>query len=179
MTLTMCLLIGIAVNLDNFLIGVSLGLKHRKLKLSSNFLIAAITALSTFAATKISDILSENLLFFSSLAGAVFLIVFGFFCLIRPEDDERVCEKYQLMTLKQTLLLGLVLSINCIPPAFFAGMLNIPPLLMGLSTGLFSFMSMFISNRFGNFFNQKPWVKKLTPFSYILLIIIGVAELFL
>lgn len=179
MSLTICILIGIAVNLDNFLIGVSLGLRQRRLSLPSNLLIAAVTAFFSFAAAALSDILSENLLIFGRFIGALFLIGFGLFCLFKPEDNARVAQKYQLMTLKQTLMLAFVLSVNCIPPAFSAGIFRISPVLMGLCAGIFSFACMYISNRFGNYFIRKPWIQKLTPFSYILLIIIGIIEIFL
>ena len=179
MPLTICLLIGIAVNLDNFLIGVSLGLRQCRLSMSSNLLIAAVTAFFSFAAAALSDILSENLLFFGQLAGSAFLIGFGLFCLFRPDDNDRVAQKYHLMTVKQTFMLAFVLSVNCIPPAFSAGIFRISPVLMGLCAGMFSFACMYISNRFGNYFIQKPWIQKLTPFSYLLLILIGVIEIFL
>lgn len=177
MSVTMCILISIAVNLDNFLIGVNLGLKHQKLTLLSNLIIAGVTAVCSLLATGLSDMISDDLLFFSNLVGAAFLIVFGVFCLLKQEDDEKLMEKYKDLSLKKSFLLGLVLSINCIPPAFSAGIFNIPPLLMGAFSGVFSFLCMFVSNRFGRFFHKFSWIDKLTPISYLLLIAVGLIEI--
>lgn len=172
MYLIMCLLIGIAVNLDNFLIGISLSLKHQKIGIASNLLISAITALSTFIVTGFSNMLSQSTRIFGSVAGATCLIVFGLYYLIKPDEQTH---SYTLISLKQTLILGLMLSVNCIPPAFSAGVFNLPPLLMGLCAGGFSMLSLSVSNRFGAYFNKKPWIKKLSPLSYILLILLGLA----
>ena len=72
----MCLLIGIAVNLDNFLIGLSLGLKHQKISMASNLLISAITAFSAFAVTGFSNMLSQSTRSLALLPGSLCLIVF-------------------------------------------------------------------------------------------------------
>lgn len=111
----MCLLIGIAVNLDNFLIGLSLGLKHQKISMASNLLISAITALSAFAVTGFSNMLSQSTRIFGSVAGSLCLIVFGLYYLIKPDENT---DKYELLSLKQTLILGVILSVNCIPLLF-------------------------------------------------------------
>jgi len=177
MSVLLCILISIAVNLDNFLIGINLGLKNRRLTLVSNILIAAMTALATALATLATWLISEELLAFGNLFGAVFLILFGCFCLLRQEDDQEITEKYKELTLKKSLMLGLVLSVNCIPPAFSAGMLHISPLTMGLCTGLFSFCCMFVSNRFGTKMARSRFICRLTPLSDILLIITGIMEI--
>lgn len=172
----MCLLIGIAVNLDNFLIGLSLGLKHQKISMASNLLISAITALSAFAVTGFSNMLSQSTRIFGSVAGSLCLIVFGLYYLIKPDENT---DKYELLSLKQTLILGVILSVNCIPPSFSAGVFKIPPLLMGLCAGGFSMLSMFISSRFCVCFSKKTWIKKLSPLSYILLILLGLAGFYI
>lgn len=175
MTFVMCLLIGIAVNLDNFLIGISLCLKHRKLRLSANIVISAVTALLSCAVTKFSAVLSLNTRIFGTVAGSAFLIVFGLYCLIKPGEDS---DKYELLSFRQTVFLGFILAINCVPPSFSAGIFKIPPLMMGLSAGCFSMLSMYISSTFGRYFSQKPWIEKLSPISCVLLIILGIAGFF-
>lgn len=175
MTFVMCLLIGIAVNLDNFLIGISLCLKHRKLKFSANIVISAVTALLSCAVTKFSSVLSVHTRIFGTVAGSVFLIAFGLYCLLRPDEDR---QDYELLSFRQTFVLGLILAINCVPPSFSAGIFKIPPPLMGLSAGCFSMLSMYVSSTFGLYFCKKPWVNKLSPISCVLLIILGIAGFF-
>lgn len=177
MSVLLCILISIAVNLDNFLIGVNLGLKHHLLKMSSNIMIALMTALATTVAALITWLISDEFLTVSNVLGAGFLIVFGIFCLIHNDNDDEIAEKYKDLTITKSLLLGLVLSINCIPPAFSAGMLDISPVIIGLCTGFFSFLCMFISNKFGTFFSRLPYIHKVTPVSYGLLIFTGIIEI--
>lgn len=177
MSLLLCFLISIAVNLDNFLIGINLGLKHRRLTLFSNIMIAAMTAITTFAAALITWLISDTFVVLSSAFGAVFLILFGIFCLLQNDNDEALADKYQELTLRKSVLLGLVLSVNCIPPAFSAGMLEISPPTIGIFTGIFSFLCMYLSNRFGTFFRKFKITQKLTPISYGILIITGFIEI--
>ena len=175
MTIVLGLLMGIAVNLDNFLIGISLCLKHQKLTFPSNILISAVTAAAASAVTGFSDMLSHHTRIFGTVAGSLSLIVFGLYCLLKPGEDT---EKYELLSFKQTLFVGLILAVNCIPPAFSAGIFKIPPLFMGLSAGCFSMLSLYISTAFGEYFYQKPWVKWLSPVSYALLVILGIIGFF-
>ena len=179
MSFLLCILIRIAVNLDNFLIGINLGLKKRRLTLTSNIMIAAMTSLATFLASFATWLISDEVLKLSNVFGALFLILFGAFCLIRKESDEEITEKYKELTLKKSILLGLVLSVNSIPPAFSAGMLDISPPAIGACTGFFSILCMSVSNKFGTFFGKYKVIRLLTPISYILLIITGIIEILL
>lgn len=179
MSILLCILISIAVNLDNFLIGINLGLKNRKLSLFNNIIIALMTALTTFTASLVTWLISDIFAAASSAFGAAFLIIFGVYCLCLNDSETEITEKYMELTVAKTVTLGLVLSANCIPPAFSAGMLGISPLIIGLYAGIFSFLCMFLSNHFGSFLGKFKYVTKLTPLSNGLLILTGLIELIL
>lgn len=179
MSIFLCLIISIAVNLDNLLIGISLGLKGRRLSLLSNSIIAGVTFVLTFGGACLTWLISEHLQNAWQTAGALFLICFGLYCLIKKDSEDAMAEKYQSLSIAQSFALGLILGLNCIPPALSAGMLNIHPVFISLFAGIFSFLSMFASNRFSHRFTKLPWIDKASFLSNILLIMTGFIEILL
>lgn len=174
------LLIGIAVNLDNFIIGINLGVRSQKLTLASNTIIALTTGICAFASTYAAMLISGNFLVYTNIIGSIIMVVFGVYCLIKSavKQQEETLPDFSSLAPKDTCVLGFVLAINCIPPSFSAGIMSLSPYYVGFFSALFSFLCMFISNRLGYHLIRYRFIRLLIPGSAILLIFIGVFELF-
>lgn len=181
MSIIFALLIGVAVNLDNFVIGMNLGIRGQKLTIFSNFIIGLTTGICAFGATYAAKLISGNFMVYANFLGALIMILFGYYCLVidsvpkaAPEEDKI---HFDNLSIRETVFLGFMLAINCIPPSFSAGAMNQSPFFIAFFCALFSCASMHISNRLGYKLLQFPFIKVLTPASSILLIILGVIEL--
>lgn len=177
MSIFLAMLIGIAVNLDNFIIGMNLGARGQKLTLTSNLIIGLSTGVCAFAATYAANLISGNFLVYTNVIGALIMIIFGVYCLFKSVHEEETPAEFLDMSLKDTFVLGFVLAVNCIPPSFSAGILKLSPWIVGCFCAFFSYLCMLISNRLGYKLTGYRIFKFLTPFSALLLIIIGGAEL--
>lgn len=179
MSIFLTFLIAVTVNLDNFLIGMNLGIRGQKLTIKSNVIIGLFTGGCALVFTAAARMLTGNFIEYTNFFGAIIMILFGVYCLfsefLKKEDDADL----SIVTLKDTCILGIVLAVNCIPPSFSAGVAGLNPISMSLFSALFSFLSMFLSNRLGERMIQYRFFRFLTPASSILLIVIGIGEFFL
>ncbi|MCR1840030.1 manganese efflux pump MntP family protein [Murimonas intestini] len=179
MSILLALLIGIAVNLDNFIIGMNIGMRHQKLTLFSNFLIGLTTGICAFFSTYAAKLIATSLIDYTNVIGALVMILFAVYCLLDSLREDEKTLQYSAMKLKDTLVLGFILAINCIPPAFSAGILSLSAWYVAAFCALFSFVSMYAGNHLGHSLTNNRFLKFLAPASSILLILIGLGELFL
>ena len=119
MSIFLTFLIAITVNLDNFLIGVHLGIRGQKLSPASNGIICSLTGGFTFLFTAAARMITGDFIRYTNIFGGLIMILFGIYSLIsellcRQEDPQ-----VSLVSVKDTCLLGIMLAVNCIPPAFF------------------------------------------------------------
>lgn len=178
MNILMALLIGLAVNLDNLLIGINLGIRRQRLTLWQNLVIGGATGLCAFGSTFAARLISGNFLVYTNLIGAAIMIFFGVFCLyqgVTAEDDTP--DINTAPRLIDILILGFVLAVNCIPPSFSAGVMQLSPWWIGFFSMLFSCLSIHISVLLGQKFLRCRFFSVLTPLSAVLLILIGTLEL--
>lgn len=121
MNILMALLIGLAVNLDNLLIGINLGIRRQRLTLWQNLLIGSTTGLCAFGSACAARLISGNFLVYTNLIGAAIMIFFGIFCLYQGlTDKEEAPDISAAPRFFDVLVLGFVLAVNCIPPSFGA-----------------------------------------------------------
>lgn len=177
MSILLALLIGLAVNLDNLLIGMNLSLRGQKLKFTQNLIIGSITGICAFGSTLAASLISGNFLVYTNIIGSVIMIVFGFYCLWQCRKPEESTEFSTDPDFKEVLILSGVLAVNCIPPSFSAGVMCLSPFLVGAFSMLFSCLSMGFSNRMGHRLVRFRFFSLLAPASAILLILIGAVEL--
>ncbi|MCI8514288.1 MAG: hypothetical protein HFI93_06610 [Lachnospiraceae bacterium] len=180
MSVLFSFLIGLAVNLDNFLIGMSLGLKRQSLPFSSNFLISLTSGLFAYFPARLTKVIFINYLPAAQTAGAILMILYGLFCLCQA------CREMAFRTQvppaapvsnRQALALGVLLAINCVPPAISAGTFSFSPEATALFCCAFSFLSLWLGNRMGGQFAQKKGIRFLPYFAALLLILIGGIQL--
>lgn len=180
MNILMALFIGLAVNLDNLLIGINLGIRRQRLTLWQNLVIGSTTGLCAFSSTCAARLISGNFLVYTNLVGAAIMIFFGIFCLYQGiTKKEETPDLDAAPRFMDILILGFVLAVNCIPPAFSAGVMQISPWWVGFFSMLFSCLSIHISVLLGQRFLRCRFFSVLTPLSAVLLILIGALELIL
>lgn len=178
MNILMALLIGLAVNLDNLLIGINLGIRHQRLTIWQNLIIGSATGLCAFGSTCAARLISGNFLVYTNLIGAAIMIFFGIFCLYQGITEHG--ETPDINTAPRfldVLILGFVLAVNCIPPSFSAGVMQLSPWWIGFFSMLFSCLSIHVSVLLGQRFLRCKFFSVLTPLSAVLLILIGALEL--
>ncbi len=204
--------IAIAINLDNFFIGLQLGLQHRKMPFYANLTIACMTTAATFLASMTTWLFNEKIITTSGILAALFLIVFGVYNMLCAQNEAAIPDispdistdilnniahkatgngknsvKNPVITtnptnelsIRRALTLGIFLSANCIPPALCSGILAIHPTALSLLSGLFSFLSMWVSYHLSHRLVQLTISKHLCTISNMILIVVGGVELML
>lgn len=204
--------IAIAINLDNLLIGLQLGLQHRKMPFYANLTIACMTATATFLASITTWLFNEKIITTGGILAALFLIVFGFYNMLCVQNEAAISgispdistdilnnipykatgdgknrvknpviptNPSNKLSFRCTLTLGIFLSTNCIPPALCSGILAIHPVALSLFSGLFSFLSMWVSYHLSHRLVQPTISKHLCTISNMILIVVGAVELML
>ena len=240
--------IAIAINLDNLLIGLQLGLQHKKMPFYANLTIACMTAAATFLASMTTWLFNEKIITTGGILAALFLIVFGVYNMLCAQNEAAIPDispdistdifnniqhkatgegnisiKKQItysnnsitdnqylndtygksdiktkranknsvknpvtttnhsneLSFKRALTLGVFLSANCIPPALCSGILSIHPIALSLLSGLFSFLSMWVSYHLSHRLVQLTISKHLCTISNMILIVVGSVELVL
>lgn len=171
-------LIGLAVNLDNLVIGLNYGVRHQKITVGSNLLISVITGLFAFLSTYLAGILSGTLFATTNIIGAVLIILFGSYCLLTsifkpasPFSAVKALSGWEIVSL------AVLLAVNCVPPSLSAGMIGLSAWLVGLFSAVFSFACLFLGNRLGHRLEKFRCLHVLEYLSAIILIFIGVMEL--
>ena len=178
MNIFMALLIGLAVNLDNLLIGIHLGIRHQRLSIWQNLVIGGTTGLCAFGSTCAARLISGHFLFYTNLIASAIMILFGIFCLYQSITQKNdTPELLETPRFTDVLILSFVLAVNCIPPSLSAGVMSLSPIWVGFFSMLFSCLSIQVSVILGQKFLRCRFFSVLTPFSAVLLILIGVLEL--
>jgi putative sporulation protein YtaF len=194
------LFIGIAANLDNLGISVSYGLSSTRIPFVSNLLIAIVSMLSAFlsiiAGKFISHFISIEI---ANIAGGLIIIYLGIKCMansfslnqspslvkidsnfkqVLTHPDLADINEDKVITAKESIFLGLALAINCLAIGLGAGITGVSPLLTTLSIGLFSLLSIWCGISLGNKICDKSIGKYSNIVAGILLIMIGIYEMF-
>ena len=186
MSIFIALFMGIAVNLDNFVIGMQLGIQNKPILLRTNLIISSISGILAGLAAFGPRIFPQVMITAANIIGALIILLFGLLCLLKKSDSKSTREgvppvpgrpQGEGLSLKGTCALGFTLAINCIPPAIGAGILHISALYIGFFCGICSFLCMYISSRLGQKLNHCSFVRHLDHISALLLICIGIIEL--
>lgn len=176
MEIFMALLMSIAVNLDNFMIGIRLGLDQKPVPLFPNLVISAFTGLFAGIFSGLPGILPPMAVTAANAAGAMMILAFGICCLCSRDSVED--RQLPGLSPKGACLLGISLAANCIPPAIGAGISGISSLAMALFCGICSFVCLHNGSRAGTRLRDKGISRHLKNISALLLIMIGMLELF-
>lgn len=176
MSIFIALFMSIAVNLDNFIIGIQLGIQKKPIPVLSNLIISAFTGIFAGIAAACPEIFPQVMVSAANITGSLIILVFGIYCLMKKADT---CEEAlpSSLSFKGSCVLGFTLAVNCIPPSLGAGILGISPISMALLGTACSFICMHVSSRVGTQLRHKSFITKLDKISALLLIGIGITEL--
>lgn len=187
------LLIGIAANVDNLAISVSYGLKLKRIPFLYNFIISLISIVFAFLSISAGSFLSNY--FSQSMAnftGGFLITILGIWFItpspiffknksIQTEDTSPLFPslKHSMkITLKESTFLGFLLALNCLTIGFGAGITGFPPFFTSISIGVFSLITISLGNKIGNKIGNTLFGKYSTYIAGLLLILIGIYEMF-
>lgn len=198
-TLLLILLIGIASNLDNLGVGVAYGVRRIRVPFLPCLVIAAFaglfTYLSVWAGSFISGFLSPTA---ANVIGAVLLIGVGIWVMVSQKRETQAtveatdsgllqvlqepvradADRSGVISLPESVVLGVALSINNLTNGFSAGLWHLNALATALSSAAFSYLAIWggagLSGRFA-----AGWLgNKATIAAGCLLILLGFHQLF-
>ena len=193
------LLIGIAANLDNLGISVSYGLRSTRIPFVSNLMIAIISMICAYLSIITGEFISQFIsIKMANLAGGLIIICIGIKCIVdsfsvqQTSSEVKVDSNYshvithpdtadvnddKVISVKESILLGSALAINCLAMGLGAGITGVSPALTTLSIGLFSFLSIWGGIKLGSKICRTNIGMYSNMVAGILLIMIGVYEM--
>ena len=194
----------IAVSLDGFTVGLAYGMQQIKIPRSSLIIImllsGSIVLASMVLGSLISPVISVN---HAEQLGGLILIILGIFALYniyRSKYNDRVkqttshssipnmqtilikpekvdLDRSGVISLKESFLLGIALSLDAFGAGFAAALLNYSPflttILIALSSGLF----VTIGKSIGQFLSHHKYIQKMSFAPGLILITIGLIAL--
>lgn len=169
------LLLGVATNLDNLFVGLSFGLRGRRISILSNIVIGLLSATATLLCCFFASLLSGLGGALRYVGGGVIIIV-GIMSFFQRDDGEE-SEKDGKMTARDTLILGLALAANCLAVAFGAGLTGIGPVAAAVAVGSGSILTVGLGNRLGLATGKRINQRLLTDISGGVMIALGLIQL--
>ncbi|WP_341301708.1 manganese efflux pump [Lysinibacillus sp. FSL H8-0500] len=183
------ILIGIAANLDNLGISLAYGIKQVKIPVLSNAVIAVISMIITYVAvTAGSTVVAYISPHTANVLGSLLLCLIGIWTLMSHRfSNQRIAgnpelfdeDKNLVISIREAMALGFVLSANCLAAGIAIGANGISALWTVISIGVFSFITVGVGSHFGSLLAKTLLGKYSTVISGWLLIIIGIFEVFI
>ena len=188
------LLFGISASLDALLVGTALGLRKVPLPAGHNLLISTVTLIGTVISIGLGNLLLP--LFPAGIGtriGSSVLILFGLYylgkwllskwrCTLSPDSslcpEEKKYAAHRELSLSQILALGCALSMNNIGIGFSASITGLPFLPASVSTFFCSFGFLALGSRLGRSAFLQQIGEYTDPVSGLLLILLGLCQLY-
>ncbi|MBQ6000923.1 MAG: manganese efflux pump [Clostridia bacterium] len=179
MRVVSALLLGVAASLDNLLIGFCFGLRGCRISSPVNLCIALFSGTAAF----LSCSLARQLALLSRIAGplgGMLLILLGLFPLV-CQGAATLTESIpnRNPTPLETLLLSLLVSLNCFPASFAAGLTGLTAFEAAASVTLSSLFFVRLGSWQGQLSGASLSEETLTLLSCLLLVLLGSLELLL
>lgn len=198
------ILLAFSASLDSLIIGIAYGIKNIKIKLFINIIIASIVTLGTFLSMILGTILIKFLpAYICNYIGSTLLVIIGLwmaFDYFKEQKNLNINNKdlieslnydeilYNNKTadadgsgnieLKEALSLSIALSINNFALGIGASISGISLSLTIVFTFIFSILILIIGLKIGNSFLSKIFGKYSSLLSAIIIIIMGILQLF-
>ena len=186
------LLFAFSANIDNFVVGLSYGIKKIKIGLVSNLLIALIsmtgTILSMLAGKVILRFVPENM---SNSIGSIMLILIGSWTIVKPllenkhpedilENPEKA-DKDNSSSIdgKESIALACALTINNVGLGIGASITGLNVAITSLMTFIFSLCMIMMGYTFGSHYLSKAFGRRAAVVSGLIIIILGIYEMFI
>lgn len=151
------ILLGLSTNLDNLVVGVAVGMRGKRISPAANACIALGSALACFLFCALSSLFSEFGRLPNALGGAM-LILLGIHAWFARDRGAGSFARTagENPSVRELLLISGSLAVNCMAPAFAAGLTGIGPLEASAMTGLFSYLSVAVGAYIGGRV-QRQW----------------------
>ncbi|MDL2289567.1 manganese efflux pump [Clostridia bacterium OttesenSCG-928-F22] len=170
------ILLGVATNLDNLLIGLAYGMNQKRISLPANLFIGILSGLITFVMCYAASFCMEWGRI-PNYIGAGLIATLGIYTLIpRKEKQGKRYSEAKNITLEETCILGLALAVNCLAAAFGAGMTGLAAGPAGVIVGVFSMFAVGLGNYLGLFTATRINATYLNTASGIIMIVLGVIQ---
>ena len=190
--------IGAASNLDNAGVGIAYGVKRTRISLAPNFIIAAIGFSFAVIGGFFGNYLSRWLTPFAcQLTSMIVLVSIGVYVLsqqyfakpaepsaeenlllrILHDPEEADLDHSKSISLWESLLLGIALSINNLAGGFSAGITHLNIFMSAFISGLFSFLCIGLCAVLSLKFTAGKLGERATTISGILLILVGLRQI--
>lgn len=190
MNILSSILFAISANTDNFVVGLSYGMKKVRIGLVSNLLISLISVAGTVLSMSFSKIIvnfiPENI---SGFIGSAILILIGGLTIIKPlldsgqSDDIFVNpekadkDNSSNIDAKESIALALALTINNVGLGIGAGISGLNIMMTSLLTLFFSITMIMVGYFLGSNYLSKIFNKKATVISGLIIIVLGIFEM--
>lgn len=190
MSVISSLLFALSCNADNFIVGISYGLKEIKIGWISNLIISLITMIGTILSMTLSKIVVNYIpTNIANIIGGIMLILLGIWTIIKPllnniqpikilEKPESADKDKSLhIDSKEAVALALALSINNVGLGIGASITGLNIVLTAAFTFIFSMGLIVAGYIFGSYYLSKLFNKRTTIASGLLIIILGILEI--
>jgi putative Mn2+ efflux pump MntP len=177
---------GLASNIDNLGIGVSFGTRSIRISILTNLFIAILGMAAAYLSITMGQLLSGYMSQqHTDLIGGIVIMALGIWS-IRPKGVTTVVtsplpapsDPSNVISWKETISLGLALSLNCIATGFGAGVSGVSPIMTAISVGVFSLVTVAIGVRIGHQI-ARTWLGRYSNvIGGLMLIAIGLYEIF-
>lgn len=195
-------LIALANNVDNIGVRIAYSIRGIKIDTLKNLWISIITfvisSLSAFSGTFISSILSKRI---GAILSMLMLTIIGLWIILEPiikarnQIDNSIKNKNLIYNIlenpesadidnskdidfKEATFLAIALSINNIGGSLSAGIIGLSPCFVGVFSAVLSFVALWSGNYLTAFLNRYKIGNKAVMLSGIVLIIIGIKQIF-
>ena len=186
-------LFSVSANLDNIPIGLSYGVRKVHISIIKNIIICIFTSCTTFLSMLIGQNISNLFnIKFANIIGSFFLILLGAFPLLKKSihwknykkiNNEnlksKIMKSNSYISSKELFTMILTLSLNNIASGFAASITGINTFFTTLFTFIFGSTFLFIGNNLGKKINNKIVEKYSDIISSLILILIGIVEIFI
>lgn len=174
------LLFGISASLDALILGISYGLRGIHIKFRNNFIISMITLLGTCLSVGFGErlvlLIPQSI---NTWIGSVTLIGYGLFYIIKFIINLAKKHTFKTESDKNSIFItGIALSLNNIGIGLGASIAGLHLLPAAVSTFVFSFFFLFAGNHLGRSRLSSILGNAADPISGLLLLGLGVWELF-
>lgn len=169
--------------MDSLVVGLSYGMKKIPIRWLANVLVGLIS----FVGTMFSMLLGKRLLTvipvsFANLSGGILIILIGAAGLLRfvidRQSDPEGETAAPVLTIRETFLLGVGLTVNNIGLGVGASITGFPLLLTALCSLLCSLVFLYAGNRIGFTRLPRRFEKFAEPAADVLMILLGLSEIF-
>ena len=178
------LLLGVATNLDNMLIGFSAGMRGKKITLAANGAIALSSGVVSYLLCRLA-VLATSLGHISNYLGGGLLIAIGVWPLLPRSMSEEGASQVLAdsaqnhLSVREVLALSLALAFNCLPASFAAGLTGLSPEAAALAVALCSLCFVWLGGWLGQTLKNACSGRLLTLLSSAAMVSLGLLEIFI